>query len=38
LEGVSNYLEEFRKREFTDTDLNKVLETQELVKELAAND
>jgi len=38
LEGISNYLEEFRKREFTDTDLNKVLKTQELVKELSAND
>jgi hypothetical protein len=38
LEGINNYLEEFRKREFTDTDLNKVLQTQELVKELSAND
>lgn len=38
LEGISNYLEEFRKREFTDTDLNKVLKTQELVKEISAND
>ena len=35
LEGVAEYLEEFRKREFTDHDLNKVLKTQELVKELA---
>lgn len=35
LEGVAEYLEEFRKREFTDNDLNKVLKTQELVKELA---
>tara|TARA_R110002020_G_scaffold317776_1_gene533454 strand:+ start:331 stop:1143 length:813 start_codon:yes stop_codon:yes gene_type:complete len=38
LEGVREYLEEFRKREFTDADLNKVLKTQELVKELAAHD
>jgi hypothetical protein len=38
LEGINNYLEEFRKREFTDIDLNKVLKTQELVKELSAND
>ena len=32
------YLEGFRKREFTDTDLNKVLKTQELAQELIAND
>jgi len=38
LEGINDYLEEFRKREFTDTDLNKVLKTQELMKELSAND
>jgi hypothetical protein len=31
---VLNYLEEFRKREFTEKDLNKVLKTQELVREL----
>jgi len=38
LDGVAEYLEEFRKREFTDTDLNKVLKTQELVQELTTND
>jgi len=31
---VINYLEEFRKRDFTEADLNKVLKTQELVREL----
>lgn len=31
---VSKYLEEFRKRDFTDGDLNKILKTQELVQEL----
>ena len=36
--AVINYLEEFRKREFSEKDLNKVLKTQELVRELAAND
>ena len=35
---VIDYLEGFRKREFTSADLNKVLKTQELVQELAAND
>ena len=35
---VVEYLEGFRKREFTDTDLNKVLKTQELAQELIAND
>jgi hypothetical protein len=38
LTEVSEYLEEFRKREFTDNDLNKVLKTQELVQELTQND
>ena len=38
LAEVREYLEGFRKREFTDTDLNKVLKTQELVQELAASD
>tara|TARA_R110000824_G_scaffold41043_1_gene122485 strand:- start:134 stop:952 length:819 start_codon:yes stop_codon:yes gene_type:complete len=38
LEAVAVYLEEFRKRDFTETDLNKVLKTQELVQELATND
>ena len=31
---VINYLEEFRKRDFTEADLNKVLKTQELAREL----
>ena len=35
---VGNYLEEFRKREFTDRDLNKILKTQQLVQELSSND
>jgi len=34
LKGVANYLEEFRHRDFTEKDLNKVLKTQELVREL----
>jgi hypothetical protein len=34
IEEVRDYLEEFRKREFTDTDLGKILKTQELVQEL----
>ena len=38
LTAVSEYLEEFRRREFTDSDLNKVLKTQELVQELTQND
>jgi hypothetical protein len=38
LEDVGSYLEEFRKRDFTDVDLKKVLKTQELVRELQAND
>jgi hypothetical protein len=38
LNQVSQYLEEFRRREFKDIDLNKVLKTQELVVELSAND
>lgn len=35
---VVDYLEGFRKREFTEDDLNKVLKTQELVQELVASD
>ena len=35
---VQEYLEEFRHRDFTDQDLNKVLKTQELVKELSSHD
>jgi len=38
IEGVAAYLEEFRKRDFTEQDLNKILKTQELVKELRADD
>ena len=38
LSEVSEYLEEFRKREFADKDLNKILKTQELVQELTQND
>jgi hypothetical protein len=38
LTEIKEYLEGFRKREFTDTDLNKILKTQELVRELSAND
>jgi uncharacterized protein YicC (UPF0701 family) len=38
LNNVNEYLEEFRKRDFTDRDLNKILKTQELVKELSAHD
>lgn len=34
LTEVVDYLEGFRKRDFIDTDLNKVLQTQELVREL----
>ena len=34
LNEVSEYLEEFRKRDFTDGDLNKILKTQELVQVL----
>jgi len=38
LEGVANYLESFRRREFDETDLHKVLKTQELAQELHIND
>ena len=38
LKGVLEYLEEFRKREFSDEDLSKVLKTQELVHEAVIND
>ena len=37
LNEVSEYLEEFRKREFTDNDLNKILKTQELAQEIVDN-
>jgi len=36
--GITEYLDGFRKREFSDTDLIKVLKTQELVQELSADD
>jgi hypothetical protein len=35
---VREYLDEFKKREFTDEDLIKMLKTQELVKELSTDD
>jgi len=35
---VVEYLEEFRRREFTDNDLNRILKTQELVQEIKLND
>lgn len=38
IDGVLEYLEEFRKRKFDDTDLNKVLKTQELAQELRIHD
>lgn len=36
--GVCDYLEELRKRELNDNDLNKILKTQELVRELTSRD
>jgi hypothetical protein len=36
--GITEYLDGFRKREFSDTDLIKVLKTQELAQELSADD
>ena len=38
LTEVNEYLNGFRKRNFADSDLNKILKTQELVRELLAND
>jgi len=38
INDVVDYLEVFRRRDFTVGDLNKVLKTQELVQELATND
>jgi hypothetical protein len=38
LAEVSEYLNGFRKRNFADGDLNKILKTQELVRELSTND
>jgi len=38
LEGVVEYLESFRRREFDDNDLHKVLKTQQLAQELYADD
>jgi|TARA_Y100000310_G_C20647876_1_gene797667 hypothetical protein len=35
---VIDYLEEFRKRDFTEADLNKMLKTQELARELRPHD
>ena len=36
ISGVETYLEQFRRREFKPADLNKVLKTQELIKELTS--
>jgi len=36
--GVADYLEDFRKREFAQQDLDKILKTQELIRELSVND
>ena len=38
VEKVENYLESFRRREFTDEDLPKLLKTQELVQEISVDD
>ena len=38
LNSLLEYLEEFRRRDFSDEDLSKVLKTQELVREAATND
>jgi|TARA_A100000172_G_scaffold74299_1_gene56297 hypothetical protein len=38
VEEVQNYLESFRRREFTDADLSKLLKTQELVQEISTDD
>ena len=38
LDEVNEYLGEFQKREFTDTDLKKVLRTQQLIQELVSDD
>ena len=38
VDGVADYLDGFRRREFTESDLIKVLKTQELVQELLTND
>ena len=38
LDNVSEYLEGFRKREFTEDDLNKILKTQELLREIDSDD
>ena len=38
LSKVSAFLDEFQRREFSESDLNKILKTQELVQELSAND
>ena len=38
LNGVVEYLDSLRKREFIDNDLNKILKAQELIREFEAND
>ena len=38
LNGVVEYLDSLRKREFVDNDLNKILKAQELIREIEVND
>ena len=38
VDGVVDYLESLRKREFVDKDLNKILKAQELIREFEIND
>jgi len=38
MESVEEYLESFRRREFDETDLSKILKTQQLVQEFASHD
>ena len=38
LKDVGEYLENLRKREFSDTDLQKILKTQQLMREITLND
>ena len=38
INDVANYLEDFRKREFVQQDLDKILKTQELIQGLSADD
>jgi hypothetical protein len=38
MESVEEYLESFRRRDFDETDLSKILKTQQLVQEFASHD